>query len=152
MSEPYDSTADTREHIAKVAGYLSLCADLLRIRAATHDASKLEEPEKSTFDRVTPLLRNVTYGSDEYKTLLAEMGAALQHHYAHNSHHPQFFGNGIDGMTLLDIIEMLADWRAAAQRHADGDFGKSLEINRVRFGISDQLAQILENTRRELGW
>lgn len=42
------------------------------------------------------------------------------------------------------------DWKAATERHADGDILKSLEINRVRFGISDQLAQILQNTVDEL--
>ncbi|GAA2159282.1 hypothetical protein [Glycomyces lechevalierae] len=49
-------------------------------------------------------------------------------------------------------IEMLADWKAATERHADGDLARSLEIQKDRFGISDQLAQILENTAREMGW
>lgn len=55
--------------------------------------------------------------------------------------------NGIAGMTLIDLVEMFCDWAAAVQRHADGDLARSIEINRERFGISDQLAQILENTR-----
>jgi hypothetical protein len=47
---------------------------------------------------------------------------------------------------------MLCDWKAAGERHADGSITKSLEINKKRFGISDQLASILDNTRKELGW
>jgi hypothetical protein len=86
----YDSTQDTLDHIARVEGYLSLCADYLRIRAAKHDASKLQEPEKSLYDEWTPKLRDMTYGSDEYKAALKEMGPALQHHYANNRHHPDF--------------------------------------------------------------
>lgn len=152
MTDAYDSTQDTLEHIAKVEGYLSLCADMLRIRAAQHDDSKLESPEKEIFDAVTPRLKELTYGSYEYKVALDEMGDALKHHYKANSHHPEHYRNGINGMTLLDLIEMLADWKAATQRHADGNLGKSLEINRVRFGISDQLCQILINTAREMGW
>ena len=31
-----------------------------------HDRSKFEEPEKSTYDKYIPLLKNVKYGSDEY--------------------------------------------------------------------------------------
>lgn len=52
----------------------------------------------------------------------------------------------IDGMSLLDLVEILAECKA------DGDMVKSLEINRERFGISDQLARILENTVKEMGW
>lgn len=152
MTEPYDSTNDTLEHIAKVEGYLSLCADLLRMRAAVHDVSKLEAPEKQIFDEVSPKLKALTYGSDEYKAALVEMGEALTHHYQANSHHPEHYPNGIDGMSLLDLIEMLCDWKAASERHADGNFVKSLDINRTRFKISDQLMQIFINTAREIGW
>ena len=80
------------------------------------------------------------------------MGEALKHHYAANSHHPEHYENGIDGMTLIDVLEMLCDWKAATERHADGDIMRSLEVNRERFGISDQLANILANTVREWGW
>jgi hypothetical protein len=59
------------------------------------------------------------------------MGDGLMHHDAHNRHHPEFFGeDGVDGMTLVDVIEMLADWKAASERHDDGDLAKSLEIDR----------------------
>jgi hypothetical protein len=55
----------------------------------------------------------------------------LKHHYAYNRHHQEFFGeDGVDGMTLVDLIEMLPDWKAATERHDDGDLAKSLEIHR----------------------
>jgi len=148
----YDSTEDTKEHISYVQKFLSNVQNAIGTRLHVHDASKLKEPEKSMYDEFTPKLRSSTYGSDEYKSFLKDMGAALKHHYEHNSHHPEHYPNGINGMSLLDIIEMLADWKAAGLRHADGDIRKSLEINKVRFGISDQLAEILENTVKELGW
>jgi hypothetical protein len=55
-------------------------------------------------------------------------------------------------MSLLDLMEMLADWRAATERHDDGDIMKSLEINAKRFGIPEPIRRILENTIREMGW
>ena len=55
-------------------------------------------------------------------------------------------------MTLIDLIEMYCDWRAAVLRHDDGDFAESLQINKERFGIDNQLAAIFENTRLYLGW
>ena len=104
------------------------------------------------YDEFTPQLRDLVYGSDEYKECLKRMGPALAHHYANNTHHPEHYPNGINGMSLLDLIEMLADWKAAGMRHSTGSIEKSLEINRARFGMSDQLFEIFQNTVRELGW
>jgi hypothetical protein len=142
----YDSTADTREHIRQVRRLMRAQVMSLLIRAEAHDASKLEAPEKEAYDALTPRLAGLTYGSDEYRATLKEMKPAIQHHYANNSHHPEHYEQGIAGMDLLDLIEMFCDWKAASLRHKDGDFAKSLEINKERFGISDQLMAILQNS------
>jgi rubredoxin len=183
-------------HIIHVAKNVDEIINNLDARKRAHDASKLKEPEKSIYDEYTPKLRDMTYGSDEYKQCLADMGVALKHHYGNNTHHPEYYqmwkcpicnsifsdkeaiidfepdtrlcpkcsahgaifesalepASGIYGMSLLDIIEMLADWKAATARHADGDIKESLRINRERFGISDQLFEILKNTVQELEW
>jgi len=149
--EQYDSTFDTKQHIERVSDLLNLAAFILDDRRALHDRSKLEEPEKSAFDIATPRLKGSTYGSDEYKAFLADLKPALDHHYANNSHHPEHYPNGISGMSLFDIIEMLCDWKAAGERHADGSMERSLRVNKERFGISDQLQQILVNTAKEMG-
>ncbi|MDQ6797902.1 MAG: DUF5662 family protein [Actinomycetota bacterium] len=150
--ESYDSTLDTLRHSRRVDELvLEMVADLLA-RVTRHDLSKMEDPEREMFDRVTPRLKASTYGSDEYKSFLADMGPGLEHHYAHNPHHPEHYPDGIRGMTLIDVAEMLADWRAAGERHADGDMAKSLAIQKERFDISPQLAAILYNTARSLGW
>ena len=148
----YDSTMDTQEHILEVQHNLYEAIMIIERRAKFHDASKLRLPEKEMYDKFTPKLRELTYGSDEYKECLKKMGKALQHHYENNSHHPEHFPNGIGGMSLLDLIEMLADWTAAVTRHADGDLTESIRINTKRFGIDGQLAQILVNTIKEMGW
>lgn len=148
----YDSRQDTIAHKERVRSLLQAIEFELAGRAYRHDSTKLEEPEKALFDEWTPKLKELTYGSDEYKAALAALKPALDHHYAAWSHHPEHFENGINGMSLLDLIEMFCDWRAAGERHADGNFAKSLEINRKRFKMDDQLAGIFENTRKELGW
>lgn len=148
----YDSTADTLKHSLRVGELMGqLVTDLVQ-RSVRHDHSKTEDPELAVFNEFTPKLRDSTYGSDEYKGLLASMKVGLDHHYANNRHHPEHFDNGISGMTLVDLIEMLADWRAATERHADGSLVKSLRIQKERFGISDQLAEILWNTARHFRW
>ena len=45
-------------------------------------------------------------------------------------------------MSLLDLMEMLADWRAATERNKNGDIKKSIEINTYRFNIYKKLKQI----------
>lgn len=148
----YDSTQDTLEHIDKVQKRLAEVSMNLRDRAHAHDLSKLSEPEKSGYDKLTMALKDIVYGSDEYRAALAEAAPVIAHHYAANTHHPEHYENGIAGMSLLDLIEMVCDWKAASERTKQGSIAQSLAHNKVRFGIDDQLAAILENTVRELGW
>ncbi len=148
----HDSTPDTTDHINKVRSRMLEVVMLLLERARVHDASKLEEPEKSGYDRLTFALKDIRYGTDAYRAALAEAEPTITHHYAVNSHHPQHYPNGIEGMSLLDIIEMFCDWKAASERTQEGSLKQSLEINRERFGTSALLTTIFENTRKELGW
>lgn len=150
---PYDSRVDTREHIQKVHGYLLDSAGIIANRGEIHDASKLVDPEKSAFDVLTPKLKEMAYGSEEYRACLREMKPALAHHYASNSHHPEHFNNGVSGMSLFDVVEMLMDWKAATERMKDGgDIYKSINYNAGRFAITPQLSQVLWNTAYEMGW
>lgn len=141
-----DSKFKTMRHIETVRNYLNLTIKELLYRQERHDQSKLEPLEVETFEKYTPLLRDCTYGSEEYKGYLKEMNVALQNHYANNRHHPEHFEKGYLGMNLVDVLEMLIDWRASSMRHSDGNIYRSIEINQERFGYSDELRQLLENT------
>lgn len=140
--------ADTLKHIREVQSFMKKAIAHLEFKSSWHDDSKLREPELSIFTKYTPKLKNTTYGSEEYKSYLREMKVGLEHHYVRNSHHPEHYGEGIGGMSLFDLIEMICDWMAATLRHEDGDINASLELNKVRFGINGQLQGILENTVR----
>lgn len=154
----YDSRPETQEHIDRVRHFMERARDNLYHRLRYHDASKMIEPELSAFDIATPKLANLEYGSGEYKQSLKDLGPALDHHFEHNDHHPEHYENGVTGMSLMALIEMLCDWRAAServkQRTDDPKKVKSFEVglayNQQRFGYSDELAQILLNTAREL--
>ena len=149
----YDSTIDTTLHIDRVRFLLSQCAIILLERGARHDASKLEEPEKAIFDVVGNRLAVITYAGEEYKHSLADLKTALDHHYTHNSHHPEHYPNGLDGMSLFDLTEMLMDWKAAGELHPGGtNIVRSVEISSDRFSVGEQLKKILMNTVREMGW
>lgn len=148
----YDSRPDTLAHIKRVYELVRVIRDELLRRSSIHDDTKLEEPEVSLFNEWTPKLKALTYGSDEYRTAIAALKPALDHHYGAHSHHPEHFENGINGMSLLDLVEMFCDWRAAGERHQNGSLSQSLRVNRDRFGIGPQLYGILVNTAVELGW
>ncbi len=148
----YDSTADTLAHIRRVSALLNNVAIAFLSRAIEHDNSKLLPPEKYFFDTSTPRLKGLTYGSPEYAAELKLLGIALDHHYAHNSHHPEHYKGGINDMNLFDIVEMLMDWKAASERHDDGNIVNSIIHNRQRFGMSNQLVDIFLNTVEHLGW
>lgn len=121
-------------------------------RAKVHDNSKLEAPEKTLFDVLTPRLSGLGYGSEEYNKCLEELKPALDHHYANNSHHPEHFKNGVSDMNLFDIVELFMDWKASTERHNDGNIRKSIDYNKKRFKLSTQLCSIFKNTVEKLGW
>lgn len=177
----YDSKADTLEHIQMVQMHMTQVIMQLLMRGQTHDQSKLEAPEKPYFDEFTPLLSSVPYGSEEYKAITAKMGPALAHHYAENPHHPEHnmtyvcdacfeefdelppvcdkCGNDhfemepdIEKMSLIDILEMLPDWKSSTLRSPGGDIRVSLEKNAKRYGIPQGLAKIILNTIDALEW
>lgn len=143
----------TSEHVTEILNHKKIVAvslnviisELLR-RAVEHDNSKFSPEEFDAFEEATPRLKDLVYGSDEYKQALKEIESALRHHYQVNRHHPEHFENGINDMNLIDLIEMVCDWIAASQRVKDGDIYKSLDINKDRFGISEQLFLIIKNT------
>jgi hypothetical protein len=117
----------------------------LFLRAAVHDNSKFGPDEYEAYEKAFPDLQKYAYGSDEFKAALATIRPAIEHHYSVNDHHPEFFEEGINGMHVVQMIEMLCDWKAASER-SKTDFVVGLEMNRKRFNIDDQLFKIIRNT------
>jgi len=148
----YDSEAETKDHMKMVLVLGNYIVKNLKERLETHDASKLSEEEKKLFDVFTPFPDDCIYGSEEYINHLENMKIALEHHYKMNKHHPEHYVNGIIGMSLIDLVEMIVDWKAASMRHIDGDILRSIEVSQKRFGYSDDLKQILINTIKEMNW
>lgn len=147
-----DSRPETWKHIHEVQKLVNQFIVLLLERAAQHDQSKLEMPEVELFDKHTATLKDLEYGSPAYCKALKALGPALLYHYAKNSHHPDHYQNGVEDMTLIDLIEMLCDWMASTQRQADGNIRRSLMYNKERFKVDEQLHKIFLNTVERLGW
>lgn len=141
-----NSVLDTHNHANKVQYYIDiLITELNRIKRI-HDKSKMSFPEVVYFAKYGPMLKDLTYGSDEYKKCLNDMKPGVEHHYQNNPHHPEYYKNGIQGMDLVNVVEMICDWYAASQRHNNGNIFTSIEKNKERFAMSDELTSILKNT------
>lgn len=50
----------------------------------------------------------------EKQSAQAEYEAALQHHYMHNMHHPEFWVNNKNDMPMTSVVEMCCDWIAVS--------------------------------------
>jgi len=118
-------------------------------RAIKHDASKLEEPERSAYiDPVWELnTTDVPYGSDRYKELISQMGEGWKHHELVNDHHVGYFEphNPIKRMNLFVLMEMCCDWIAAASKK-NNDPELALDQLIQKYNVDEQLQQIIRNT------
>lgn len=152
MEDFPNTNNETRKHILSVCENINKYIHDLLNRGINHDASKLNYNQASVFDKCIGRLHNAEYNSEEYKQLLKELQPALIHHYKLNDHHPEHFDNGIQDMNMLQLLEMLADWKASCSRVKDGDIIKSIEINQNRFNYSDDIKSLLINTVKYMNW
>ena len=142
---------ETQKHIDKVRKYIRFFTDKLTSRGENHDASKMESPEVELFAEHTERLAEIEYGSDEYKKELEELQPALEHHYAVNRHHPQHFPNGINDMNIIDIVELIADWKASSERYNNGNLLKSIELNGEKNGRkTNNFSKTIFNLKRKI--
>lgn len=150
----HDSRAETLIHSQRVGEFLIQFAKQVLDRSWCHDRSKTVEPELDFVNRWQPRFANVPYGSEAWDQLrraqMAEDGQRL--HFEANRHHPEHHRNGVDDMTLVDLVELLCDWKAASERSGAGNLPISLAVNTGRYSLSMQLLQILVNTAIEFGW
>lgn len=136
----------TLRHCETVRNYLNLFVREILSRGEHHDQSKLEGLEARLFDEMTHELRGLVYGTEEYNASLKKLEPALKHHYANNRHHTEHHLKGIRGMNIIDIMEMLCDWKASSLRQNEGNILLSLKENQERYRFSDELYEIFENT------
>lgn len=132
------------DHKRLVGEYLRKMVSALFTRAVEHDASKFSSAEFPHYATALPRFERVEYGSEEYIAICRSIKPALRHHVTTNRHHPEYFPNGVNDMTLIDVVEMVCDWIAASQRGGGGPL--RLDLQRARFGIDDQLFDIICRT------
>ena len=136
------------EHTFGVRRRVILMCTVLMTRAITHDNSKYSESELDGHISQTDEMRGIKYGTDAYYAIKKKYEPLSAEHFANNRHHPEHHPNGIDDMTLVDVIEMLCDWLTGSE-DTGTPVERSLEINEERYRISPQLMKVLKNTIRD---
>lgn len=142
----YKSKMETLEHIQMTNKYVNKIVHELLHRGIWHDYTKLQNPEVEGFATAFEYMKGVEYGSKEYEECKDKISDIIKHHYEYNRHHPEHFENGVDDMNIIDLIEMLCDWKAAGMKNKNGSLEKSIHICCEKYNISDQLKRIFLNS------
>jgi len=132
-------------HQRRVGTLLNKIASNLNNRAIYHDASKWQDAELVPLLFIADQYNRVEYNSPAYHSLRKLIAPAIEHHEKGNRHHLGHFNNDISKMNLLDIIEMLADWKAASEKNG-GDVYNALERTAEQYKWPKELISILQNT------
>lgn len=141
-----DTIKSILKHKKSVADKLNFLAKELLNRAEHHDDSKLVQPEIGWLIEMDKEPK-ASYGSDEYFGRLQRWQKFFDHHYAVNRHHPDHFKDlGVQGFNLADLCEYLMDICSYFDKMHVSDAIKVVEEQSKRFGLDEQLSQILKNT------
>lgn len=149
QSVNFDRTQNFVEHKTTVVQYLLYITEDLRHRAVVHDDSKLDQFEKDMYDALSKEYKHHKSKSNisEKSKMIIKRG--LEHHYCLNNHHPEHFKNGINDMTLIDIIEMLCDWMTYADR-CHKDINEIIDYYQHKYNFSNEFKTLINNTIKDI--
>jgi hypothetical protein len=144
---------DVTQHTNWVVKYITEFIHQLEKRGEQHDADKFASPIKDVYSKNFDALMEVPYGSEEYNRITgsSQFKAAFKQHTENNRHHTQHFKNGVDDMNLVDVVEMLCDWKAASDRSKTSILD-GMKLNYKKYKIDGTAQKWLENTIKDLGW
>lgn len=140
-----DTLNSILKHRQTVRERLLFLADELYKRAYHHDDSKLQLPELSWLIEMDKEPR-YEYGTPEYFDKMKRWDKFFNHHYENNRHHPDHFSNGIEGMNLADLCEYIVDIISYYEELHVNNALDTVNKQKERFGLDEQLTQILKNT------
>ena len=134
-----------KAHIAEFQQAIDTITEKLKTRAKTHDASKLKEPELTQYTEAEEKLEKFKPGSPEYLKIRDKYDIILSKHFTKNPHHPEHFKNGFNDMSILDLLDVLTDWRLDC---GDGDWNKFVDDRRDYYRMDDQVVRIFKNSKK----
>ncbi len=152
MNTELDFLCETILHVSEVSENMEVIASELRKRGIAHDRTKFQSLEFDAFVSTREQFKKANYGTPEYQACVDAVKPAVDHHHQNNQHHTGFHPNGVSDMSLIDLAEMVADWKAAERRSPDKKLVDTLDYAFNKYGIGEQLGRILKNTLMSFGW
>ena len=145
-TEAFLAYEQTWQHIDLVMRLLASAQIELMKRAVTHDRTKLTTPEREMFAEIRTNLKEITYGSPEYRNNLKEMlGKALEHHYEHNRHHPEFFEPQEENSDIHEYKKFV-NWIVGKDVGSDDVLGQEQTSSINRMNLFDLLEMFIDWT------
>lgn len=131
-------------HLMFVRLALTHVTQELERRAIVHDASKMLDDEFAGFTRINAAARINKFGSPEYAEGMKRERRTIDLHFSRNTHHAEYYAEhpdalvnnrGAEGMTFLDVIEMVCDWWGARKGYDDPrSWADTVELNFTQKG------------------
>lgn len=149
MDEAVKTLVTILKHQGLVRAHMGKLAQNLGNHALGHDLSKLGLDEFGGFVAVNRTAREHPYSSEEYKASL-KGNAVIDLHFSRNRHHPEFHENGVADMGLLDIIEMVCDWKAASETYGMTSFQDAMQTQVKRFGLTAEQLYLIGLIAKEI--
>lgn len=111
----YENTLSYKDMDMNTIKITSIIYELSK-RMINHDNSKIEYlPEFNLYKDVVYKLNGLEHGTKEHTEAKKQLDQGFEIHCINNRHHPEHFNSeGICGMNIYDIIEMILDWCSAA--------------------------------------
>ena len=125
----------------------------LEIATEEHDTDKLKEPLKSSYDKYTEELNNLSFSSDKLSKLIDQYKEFSKSHYDNADHHPNKH-NGVQNMPIPNLIEMLCDWCARLEQTSESNLRERIyayidkQAEELKF--DNALASILKNSADDI--
>lgn len=135
-------------HIMTVQSLVRRLAYQLMLRADTHDLSKFAPDEFGGMIEIDRIADEQGLNSPAYMEALS--GGAIQLHQSRHPHHPEYHSRGIEDMSLLDIVEMVCDWKAANQLRGHPAWGESVQMMADRLNLSSEYLFLINLIAKEL--
>ncbi len=123
-----------------------------------HDISKLYLDEFDGFVEADSNKTWAAYGTPEYIKQIKE-NKGIQLHWERNTHHPEYWqiepttgchlADGHLHMPFLDILEMVIDWKSAAETYGT-DFQESINYSIERFKFNEKQEWLIRLIAKDL--
>ncbi len=134
-------------HKSMITSDMILVSDYLLEKAFVHDDDKVKEGfVKTVYDEHFPILKQIEFGTEEYRAYELEHFKKAHEIHAQNRHH---FYNPINKQTdtdLFDVLEAIIDIKQSQKQYAEYNLEKIMDTYRNKGMFDLDLEKLIYHT------